>query len=189
MTNLGEFARSHACGFLDVAEQKTVQALFVVAFTLATLLSLSLNAFSASVGKLQICKQDTEQEYDEEQQKWWRAEVVVPAGMIFVDIGMVNDNDAPPIKLRVITLQTARLSGHQRCANVSAAISTDTERFGDKFGTAYVGPLITSVAPNDGRLLNVEGQATTNGKLPGRNMAPYDGDLPEVEATIVSEFK
>lgn len=153
---------------------------------------LSILAFAdcraASVGKLEICKENNEKDYDEENQQWWRNEVVVPAGMVFVDIGMTDDAKAPPIKLRIVTLHSARISGHQRCATVSAAIANDTERFGDKFGVAYIGPVITSVGPADKRVLEVEGQASTDGKLPGRKMAPYDGDLPTVEATIKSEF-
>lgn len=144
---------------------------------------------AASVGKLEICKDNDEKDYDPENQPWWRAEVVVPAGMVFVDIGMTDDPSAPPIKLRIVTLQSARIAGHQKCATVSAAIANNTERFGDKFGAAYVGPLITSVAPADKRILEVEGQASTDGKLAGRKMAPYDGDLPNVQATVKTEFR
>ena len=144
-------------------------------------------ANAASVGTVKICKEGTAEEYGDA--KWWAQEVVVPAGMVFVDIGMNGDKTAPPIKLRVITLQTATLGGSNKCKVVSAAIANKTERFGDNFGTAHVGPLITSISPSDDRVLTVEGQSTTEGKLPGRKMAPYDGDLPIVEVTIQSQLR
>ena len=144
-------------------------------------------ADAATVGTVKICKEGTAEEYGDA--KWWAQEVVVPAGMVFVDIGMNGDKTAPPIKLRVITLQTATLGGSNKCKVVSAAIANKTERFGANFGTAHVGPLFNSISPNDDRVLTVEGQSTTEGKLAGRKMAPYDGDLPMVEMTIQTQLR
>lgn len=132
-------------------------------------------AGAASLGQLNICKENKAEDYDDANAKWWKQEVAIPAGTVFLDVGRVDDNASPSIRLRVVTLQDARLYGDVRCAKVSATMAETKPSY--KFGSVTVGPLITSISPEDKRVLTSEG-------------APTPGiDLPPVEATISAPIR
>ena len=102
--------------------------------------------------------------------------------MLFTDVGTISDAASPWIKLRVTTLERARIAGEARCATVRAAISGPLY-----FGRKHEGAIVTHIAPADGRLLEPTAMADPTMPSP-LTMAPWANVAP-VSATIASPFK
>lgn len=131
---------------------------------------------AGSRGVLQICKKD--KPGDHADPEFWYREVIIPAQTTFSDVGTSNAGTAWA-KLRILTLEDARLSGKMRCARVRGEIGGPQD-----WGTKHVGPVVRTVRQADDRLLEV--------LLPGRGRSaalwPW-ADVPPIEATVATDFK
>lgn len=129
-----------------------------------------------------MCKAQPLSEWDNDP-KFWHRPVTVPAGLVFRDVGSIDDATSEHIKLRIVTLGSTTIKGDHECVTVLAAISSkDTD-----WGTAAIGPRITEVGPADRRLLEVESMENDSAPVPSE-MGPW-ADVMTVSATVVSDFQ
>lgn len=149
----------------------------------ATLLLLvtTSSIWAQPVGSILVCKVGTPDEYDV---AMWQREVVVPTGMLFGDVGTIDDPATEWLRLRIETLAPARLSGSTRCVTVPGRLWLRD----DDYGRKHVGSVVTRIGPEARRLLEVVKMADPAAPVPDR-MGPWAIDLMTVEATIASAFR
>jgi hypothetical protein len=136
---------------------------------------------AASLGQLKICKAQSLQEWHNDP-VFWRRPVTVPAGLVFHDVGTIEDAISEHIKLRIVTLGTGTIKGEADCVVVPAAISQRV----DGWGRLAIGPRITAVEPSDHRLLEPELMEDYNAPVPDA-IAPW-ADVMTVNATVLSRL-
>ena len=135
-----------------------------------------------SEGLLKICKKDKPDHYDDP--KWWRREVVVPAGVEFRDVGPIADVTGDWIRLKVVTMQGLSLKGNTKCGVVRAMIPSNQQP--NELGRKPAGPTRYTIQKNEGRLLEVMSHGDR--PQPPPRLGPW-ADVVTVEATIESDFE
>lgn len=147
------------------------------------------DVFAQARGRLRICKQHSAADYGSHQE-WWKTPVLIPAESVFLDFGLISNPAAPLLKLKIVTLQPARIEGDAKCTTINAVISNQGSDQDVLFGVIAdpALPRVRTIAPKDQRILMFCCLKKTPDKEPN-SVGSLFVDLPTIEAFIEQEFR